>query len=178
MGLQYLKEKVDAGADCIVTQLFYDVDNYLKWVKDCRNIGITVPIMPGIMPINTYAGWERMTGLCKTKIPPAMRESLQAIKDNDEAVKAFGVQYVTDMCRRLLETGSPGLHLYTLNQDKTVVDILRNLRLLDDSAARRSLPWRPRLVGGKGKVGSRTIPSSVFFFSGLHPIVMREPAVQ
>jgi len=67
--LRYLKEKVDAGADAIITQLFYDVDIYLQWVKDCREIGITVPIIPGIMPIGTYAGFFRMTGFCKTKIP-------------------------------------------------------------------------------------------------------------
>ena len=148
-GAQYLKDKVDAGADCIVTQLFYDVDNYFKWVGDCRAIGITVPIVPGIMPINTYAGWERMTGLCKTRIPPAMREALEAIRDNDEAVKTFGVQFVSDMCRRLLDGGAPGLHMYTLNLEKSVLEILRNLSLLNDSVARRALPWRPRLTEGR-----------------------------
>jgi methylenetetrahydrofolate reductase (NADPH) len=151
---QYLKDKVDAGADCIVTQLFYDVDNFFKWVKDCRDIGINVPIIPGIMPINTYAGWERMTGLCKTKIPPAMREALEAIKDNDEAVKAFGVQFVTDMCRRLLDGGCCGLHMYTLNLEKSVLQILRNLNMPKDSIARRSLPWRPRLTEGRRQVSS------------------------
>ena len=156
--MQYLKEKVDAGADCIVTQLFYDVDNYLKWVQDCRDVGITVPIIPGIMPINTYAGWEHMTGLRKTKVPPAMREALDVIKDNDEAVKDFGVQYVTGMCRRLLEAGSPGLHFYTLNLEKSTIEILRNLELLDDKVARRSLPWRPRLVDGRLQVSASGEP--------------------
>ncbi len=93
-----------------------------------------------------------MTGLCKTKIPPAMREALEAIKDNDEAVKAFGVQFVTDMCRRLLDGGCCGLHMYTLNLEKSVLQILRNLNMPKDSIARRSLPWRPRLTEGRRQV--------------------------
>ena len=72
--MQYLKDKVDAGADCIITQLFYDVDIYLQWVKDCRTVGINVPIIPGIMPINTYGGFDRMIGFCKTKVPEAIRK--------------------------------------------------------------------------------------------------------
>jgi len=71
---------VDAGADCIITQLFYDVDLYEKWVKDCRSFGINVPIIPGIMPINTYGGFDRMVGFCKTKVPKQMREGMDAVK--------------------------------------------------------------------------------------------------
>uniref|UniRef100_A0A6U4TV69 MTHFR SAM-binding regulatory domain-containing protein n=1 Tax=Hemiselmis andersenii TaxID=464988 RepID=A0A6U4TV69_HEMAN len=143
--MQYLKEKVDAGADCIITQLFYDVDIYNQWVKDCRSVGINVPIIPGIMPINTYGGFDRMVGFCKTKVPKAVREGLDAVKDNDEAVKEFGVQFVTDMCRRLIQEGAPGLHMYSLNLEKATIDILTNLGMLKDKSERRSLPWRARI---------------------------------
>ncbi len=143
--LGYLKDKVDAGAECIITQLFYDVDLYLQWVKDCREIGITVPIIPGIMPIGSYAGFHRMTGFCKTKIPQSLLDGLEAVKDNDDAVKECGVQVVTDMCRRLLDSGAPGVHLYTLNLEKATIDILTNLKLLDSASERKALPWRARI---------------------------------
>jgi methylenetetrahydrofolate reductase (NADPH) len=145
--LQYLKDKVEAGADCIITQLFYDVDLYLKWVQDCRDIGISVPIIPGIMPIGTYAGFFRMTGFCKTKIPTALRDGLEAVKDNEDAVKEFGVQVVTDMCRRLLDAGAPGLHLYTLNLEKSSIEILGNLGMLEGASERKALPWRANIKG-------------------------------
>ena len=145
--LQYLKDKVDAGADCIITQLFYDVDLFLQWVKDCREIGITVPIIPGIMPIGSYAGFFRMTGFCKTKIPDALRAGLEAVKDNEDAVKEFGVQVVTDMCKRLLAAGVPGLHIYTLNLEKSSIDILTNLGMLEGASERKSLPWRANIKG-------------------------------
>jgi methylenetetrahydrofolate reductase (NADPH) len=78
--LMYLKEKVDAGADYIVTQLFYDTDLYLKWVDRCREIGILCPILPGIMPIQSYGGFKRMTTLCKTFVPDAISKALEPIK--------------------------------------------------------------------------------------------------
>jgi len=145
LDLQYLKDKVDAGADVIITQLFYDVDQYLKWVQDCRDIGIKCPIVPGIMPINTYGGFNRMTGFCKTTVPPAMRAGLDAVQEDDAAVKAFGVQYVTDMCKKLMDSGAPGLHLYTLNQETAVIEILESLNLLKDTATRRAMPWKQRI---------------------------------
>jgi len=74
--LAYLKEKVDAGAEMIITQLFYDVDVFLKFVQDCKDIGINVPIVPGVMPIMTYGGFKRMTGFCKTKACPLLPTEL------------------------------------------------------------------------------------------------------
>eukprot|EP00296_Roombia_truncata_P000220 JP435885.1.p1 GENE.JP435885.1~~JP435885.1.p1 ORF type:complete len:304 (-),score=141.86 JP435885.1:279-1190(-) len=129
--LQYLKEKVDAGADMVITQLFYDVDLFLKWVQDCRDIGIKVPIIPGIMPINTYGGFTRMTGFCKTKIPQAITDALEPIKDDEEAVKAYGVKLGIEMCKKILDAGvSPGVHMYTLNLEKSVVKILEGLGMV------------------------------------------------
>ncbi|KAJ8647871.1 hypothetical protein MRB53_000894 [Persea americana] len=140
--LAYLKRKVDAGADLIITQLFYDTDIFLKFVNDCRQIGITCPIVPGIMPINNYKGFLRMTGFCKTKIPLEIIAALDPIKDNEEAVKAYGVHLGTEMCKKILAHGIKTLHLYTLNMEKSALAILKNLGLIDEAKISRSLPWR------------------------------------
>ncbi|KAL5724236.1 hypothetical protein ACHQM5_007520 [Ranunculus cassubicifolius] len=140
--LEYLKRKVDAGADVIVTQLFYDTDNFLKFVNDCRQIGITCPIVPGIMPINNYKGFLRMTGFCKTRIPAEITAALEPIKDNEEAVRKFGIDLGVEMCRKILAHGIKTLHLYTLNMDKSALAILQNLGLIDDAKLSRTLPWR------------------------------------
>nr|CAB3497720.1 unnamed protein product [Digitaria exilis] len=141
--LEYLKRKVDAGADFIITQLFYDTDIFLKFVNDCRQIGITCPIVPGIMPINNYNGFKRMTTFCKTKIPAEIIAALDPIKENDEAVKNYGIQLGTDMCKKILASGIKTLHLYTLNMDKSALAILMNLGLIEESKISRTLPWRP-----------------------------------
>lgn len=140
--LAYVKRKVDAGADLIVTQLFYDTDIFLKFVSDCRQIGITCPIVPGIMPINNYKGFLRMTGFCKTKIPSEISAALEPIKDNEEAVKAYGIHLGTEMCKKILAHGIKTLHLYTLNMEKSALAILVNLGLIEESKITRSLPWR------------------------------------
>lgn len=140
--LAYLKRKVDAGADLIVTQLFYDTDNFLKFVNDCRQIGITCPIVPGIMPINNYKGFQRMTGFCKTKIPQEITDALEPIKDNEEAVKAYGIHLGTEMCKKILASGIKQLHLYTLNMEKSALGILLNLGLIEESKIQRPLPWK------------------------------------
>ncbi|XP_015888576.1 methylenetetrahydrofolate reductase (NADH) 2 [Ziziphus jujuba] len=140
--LAYLKRKVDAGADLIITQLFYDTDIFLKFVNDCRQIGITCPIVPGIMPINNYKGFLRMTGFCKTKIPAEITAALEPIKDNEEAVKAYGIHLGTEMCKKILAHGIRTLHLYTLNMEKSALAILMNLGLIEESKIQRPLPWR------------------------------------
>ncbi|GFP87169.1 probable methylenetetrahydrofolate reductase [Phtheirospermum japonicum] len=140
--LAYLKRKVDAGADVIVTQLFYDTDIFLKFVNDCRQIGITIPIVPGIMPINNYKGFIRMTGFCKTKIPDEIMAALEPIKDNEEAVRAYGIHLGTEMCKKIMASGIKTLHLYTLNMEKSALAILTNLGLIEESKISRSLPWR------------------------------------
>ncbi|XP_077217447.1 putative methylenetetrahydrofolate reductase (NADH) isoform X2 [Tasmannia lanceolata] len=140
--LAYLKRKVDAGADLIITQLFYDTDVFLKFVNDCRQVGITCPIVPGIMPINNYRGFLRMTGFCKTRVPFDIMAALEPIKDNEEAVKAYGIHLGTEMCKKILAHGIKTLHLYTLNMEKSALAILKNLGLIDESRISRSLPWR------------------------------------
>jgi len=141
--LAYLKEKIDAGGEVIVTQLFYDVDVFLKFVNDCRQIGITVPIVPGIMPIQNYRGFLRMTQLCKTKVPAEIMAALEPIKDNEEAVRAYGIHLGTEMCKKILAHDVKTLHLYSLNLEKSVLGILQNLGLIDFTKVTRPLPWRP-----------------------------------
>lgn len=126
----YLKAKVDAGADFIITQLFYDVDRFIAWVRDVRAAGVTVPILPGVMPITSYGGFKRMTAFCKTAVPVHISRTLEAIKDNDAAVRAYGASLATLMCQRLLDAGVPGIHLYTLNQEATPVAVLENLSMI------------------------------------------------
>lgn len=140
--IRYLKEKIDAGADFIVTQLFYEVERYIKFVEDCRSVGINCPILPGIMPIMTYGGFKRMTTFCKTAVPQWINDRMEEVKDDDEAVKAFGIELGRDMCKQLLDAGTPGVHMYSLNLERSAVGILEAVGLLDTSKVPRPLPWR------------------------------------
>lgn len=135
--IEYLKKKVEAGADFIITQLFYDVDLFLKFVVDCKSAGINAPILPGIMPIMNYGGFKRMTSFCKTYVPEHISNVLEAIKDNDAAIKAYGISLGTQMCQRLLDSGVPGVHMYTLNLDKSAVGILKNIGLVSEEQAKK-----------------------------------------
>lgn len=124
----YLKEKADAGAELIITQLFFDVDVFVIFVDACRAAGITIPILPGIMPLGTYAGFRRMTGFCKTRVPQDMEDKLQAVKDDNAAFSKFGLDFITDLSKRVWATGKvPALHYYCLNQHETVFAILTAL---------------------------------------------------
>ena len=110
--LDHLKEKVDAGGNFIVTQMFYDVNIFLDWVQKCRARGITVPIVPGIMPIHTYAAFIRRVNWSKCRLPPAWAKVLEPVKNDDAAVREIGKGLVADMCQRILDAGIMSLHLY------------------------------------------------------------------
>ena len=125
--MAYLKEKVDAGASAIITQMFFDTEVFGVFQQACRSIGILVPIIPGIMCISNYGGFKRMSGFCKTRVPQSMTDRLAPIKDDEDAVKAFGLTFGVEMCRRLLELGAPGLHFYTLNSSILTGKILDQL---------------------------------------------------
>merc|ERR1740117_798676 len=140
--MKHLKEKVDAGADLIVTQLFYDNVGFLEYVDKCKKMGITIPILPGIMPIQSYGGFSRMTSLCKTKVPPHINEALDPVKDDDEKVKDKGVELAIKQCKELMAAGTPGLHFYTLNLETSVMRIVQGLGLVPDWTASRNLPWK------------------------------------
>jgi len=140
--IKYLKQKIEAGGQLIVTQLFYDVDIFFKFIKDCRSVGIDVPIIPGIMPIMTYGGFKRMTGFCKTKVPQELHDKVESLKDDEAGLKAFGIEHGAEMCKRILEGGVPGLHMYSLNLDAAVFGILEKLGMLNPGKPPKSLPWK------------------------------------
>mmetsp|Transcript_31306 Transcript_31306/g.43397 ORF Transcript_31306/g.43397 Transcript_31306/m.43397 type:complete len:383 (-) Transcript_31306:136-1284(-) len=126
--LQYLKEKVDAGAEVIITQLFYDADVFIQFVKDCLAFGIHAPILPGIMILNAHGGFKRMTGFCKTRVPVEIEKRVEELKDDPEGVKAYGIEVGADICRKLLASGLVhGLHFYTLNLEKSTFAIMEAL---------------------------------------------------
>ena len=128
--LRYLKEKVDAGARFLITQLFFDNAYYEDFVARARDIGIDVPIMAGIMPVTNVAQIQRFTAMCGSAIPDALTEQLEARKDDPQAVTEFGVAYATLQCADLLAKGAPGIHFYTLNRSPATRAILSALRLM------------------------------------------------
>jgi methylenetetrahydrofolate reductase (NADPH) len=126
--VKHLKAKVDAGLDFVVTQLFFDNRVYFDFVKRARAAGIGVPIVPGLMPIRTVAGIERMTALSGASIPPALRAELQRCREDDAAVAALGIAQTTAQAVELLHGGAPGIHFYTLNQSPATRVILTALK--------------------------------------------------
>jgi methylenetetrahydrofolate reductase (NADPH) len=132
--LRYLKEKVDAGARFLITQLFYDNRAYYDFVARARDAGIDVPIIPGIMPIADVGQIKRITGLCGASIPPDLLRELELRTDSPGAVSDLGVAHATLQCADLLANGAPGIHFYTLNRSPATRAILSALRIL--------APWR------------------------------------
>ena len=127
--LAYLAEKVKAGVDFLITQLFFDNSLYFDFLARARAAGIEVPIIPGVMPI-THAGQvERMASMCGASIPDGLRRELQARAEHPEAVLDFGVAYATLQCAELLAAGAPGIHFYTLNRSPATRAILSALKL-------------------------------------------------
>ncbi len=130
--LEALERKVNAGARFLITQLFFDNARYFDFVARARARGITVPIVPGIMPITNYDQIARFTAMCGATIPPALRRELEARRDEPEAVAELGVAYATLQCNELLDHGAPGIHFYTLNKSpatRAVVSALHAARL-------------------------------------------------
>lgn len=133
--IDHLKLKQDAGAQFVITQLFYDVDVFIAWYKKCRAAGITIPILPGIMPIQNYQSFRRMTNLCRATVPTDVLQVLEPIRFDDAAVKDYGVQLAIHTIARLyLETDIRGFHLCTLNLEKSVTRVLQGLGWVDAGA--------------------------------------------
>ncbi|CAG0897498.1 unnamed protein product [Darwinula stevensoni] len=140
--LLFLKKKVDAGAHFIITQLFFNPEHFIKFVQDCRAIGIQVPIIPGVMPIQSYDSLRHIVNLSRLEVPKDMMEVIQPLKDNDEAIRNYGVDLAVSMIQRLFESDmAPGIHFYTLNREVAVVKILKKVGLWR-SGPSRSLPWK------------------------------------
>jgi methylenetetrahydrofolate reductase (NADPH) len=123
------KRKVDAGANSAITQYFYNADAYFRFVDECQGAGITIPIVPGIMPIGNFSQLARFSDACGAEIPRWMRIKLESFRDDTASIRAFGLDVVTALCDQLLGAGAPGLHFYTLNQAGLTTTIWQRLGL-------------------------------------------------
>lgn len=127
--LQYFKQKVDAGANAAITQYFYNVDAYFNFMDQCGALGITIPVVPGIMPIYNYTQLSRFSDVCGAEIPRWLKIRLQDYADDLPSLRALGTDVVTDLCEQLLKGGAPGLHFYTLNQAGIICTLMQRLGL-------------------------------------------------
>ena len=128
-----LRDKVEHGAEFILTQLFFDNADYFRMVDHLTGaLGVAVPITPGVLPILSAKQVRRFTALCGATLPPRLAADLDRLDDDDEAVTAFGIEFASKQCEALLAGGAPGLHLYGLNRSRSVLAILRNLGLAQD----------------------------------------------
>jgi methylenetetrahydrofolate reductase (NADPH) len=127
--LQFFVEKMKAGANSAVTQYFFNSDAYFRFVEDAYDLGVTQPIIAGIMPITNCSQLLRFSDACGAEVPRWIRLRLQSFGDDTASIKSFGEDVVTDLCDQLLVTGAPGLHFYSLNQADAVLAIAENLNL-------------------------------------------------
>jgi methylenetetrahydrofolate reductase (NADPH) len=127
---RHLKEKVDAGADFVLTQLFFDNADFFEFRDHLTAAGVQAPLTPGIVPILSGTQITKFTQMCGSKIPAALRKDLDELGDDDEASAEFGIEYATRQCEELLKAGVPGLHFYTLNKSHSTVQVLKNLGLV------------------------------------------------
>lgn len=121
------KRKVDAGANSAITQYFYNTDAYFHFVDEVQAMGVTIPIVPGIMPIFGFSKLARFSDACGAEIPRWMRKKLEGFADDTESIRAFGLDIVTEMCEKLLTGGAPGLHFYSMNTATLTTEICRRL---------------------------------------------------
>ena len=127
--LASFKRKVDAGANSSITQYFFNADSYYRFVDAATAAGVTVPIVPGVMPITSFSKLARFSDACGAEIPRWIRRKMESFGDDASSVRAFGLDVVTDLCADLLEHGAPGLHFYTLNQANLTTVIWQRLGL-------------------------------------------------
>lgn len=127
--LRFLKEKVDAGAVAVITQLFFENDDYFRFVEDLRKLGVMVPIVPGVLPILSAPQVRRFAALCSSKIPPKLDRELAKVENDDGAAVEMGIEYASRQCEQLITFGVPGVHFYSLNKAYSVQAICKNLGL-------------------------------------------------
>lgn len=127
--LGYMRDKVAAGAQAVITQLFFDNDDYHRYVDDAHKLGVDVPIVPGLLPIRSAGQVRRFTKLCGSRIPDALAARLASVENDDDAATQLGIDYATEQAADLLAAGAPGIHFYSLNRSRSVLQIFDNLAL-------------------------------------------------
>jgi len=127
--LQFLKGKLDAGANSAITQYFYNVESYFYFLDQCAAIGIDKPIYAGIMPITNYTNLARFSGNCGAEIPRWIAKKMEGYGNDMDSVRKFGIEVVSQLCQTLLDSGAPGIHFYTMNQVEPTREIYNNLGL-------------------------------------------------
>ncbi|WP_321915309.1 MULTISPECIES: methylenetetrahydrofolate reductase [NAD(P)H] [unclassified Paraburkholderia] len=125
--LEAFAQKVKAGANSAITQYFFNADAYFRFVEDAKKLGVDIPIVPGIMPITNYSQLMRFSEMCGAEVPRWVAKRLESFGDDRESIRAFGLDVVTDLCRRLMEAGVPGIHFYTLNAAQATKTICERL---------------------------------------------------
>jgi methylenetetrahydrofolate reductase (NADPH) len=164
--MKHLKAKMDAGADLIITQFFYDVEAFMGYVKRCREYGITCPIMPGIMPIQSFSTFVRMTQYCSVAVPQSVMDRLEPVKNDDEAVKKIGCEIAADMCSQILSRSNgdvDGVHFYTLNLERSVTRILMSMGAIDfirPEATTSDVGNESKVAENMEKLGSSPSPAT------------------
>lgn len=121
------KRKVDAGANSAITQYFFNIDSYFKYIDALEKLQVDIPVIPGIMPITNYTQLARFSGMCGAEIPRWLSWRLQDYGDDKESLSQFGLEVVSELCRKLLDGGAPGLHFYTMNQVGPTRALYKNL---------------------------------------------------
>ncbi|KAK4695215.1 methylenetetrahydrofolate reductase (NADH), partial [Phenoliferia sp. Uapishka_3] len=157
--MRHLREKVDAGANVIFTQMFYDAEVFIDWGRRVRAAGIEIPIVPGIMPIQTYASFKRRTDFSKTIVPQSLWDLLEPIKDDDKSVRELGTKFVAEMCRKILGAGLGihGIHCYTMNLSRGTEMLLEELNFVATADVVKPLPWTLSLTSKRRTETTRPI---------------------
>lgn len=130
--LENFIRKMQAGANSAITQYFFNIDAYQYFVDHCQKSGMTKPIIPGIMPITNYQRLAGFSDMCGAEIPRWLAKRLESYGDDIESIRALGLEFVSELCEKLLATGAPGLHFYTLNQSRATLNICKNMGLITD----------------------------------------------
>ena len=125
--LKAFARKVKAGADTAITQYFYNADAYFHFVDKARALGVDVPIIPGVMPIAGFSKLARFSDACGAELPRWMRRKFESMGDDTDSIRAFGLEVVTELCERLIASGAPGLHFYSMNQSALTLEICKRL---------------------------------------------------
>jgi len=129
--LKNFARKVQAGANSAITQYFFNADSYFYFIDRLEQMGVTIPVVPGIMPIVNFSSLVRFSDMCGAEIPRWIRKQLEAYGDDTDSIRKFGEEVVTEMCQKLLKAGAPVLHFYTLNQAEPSLSIWKNLGISD-----------------------------------------------